>query len=135
MSLYLSVCVQKWFFFCVCNIIFLHFSLEKVCKVVFFHECDEKFWRNFLKNNIFVQVLWILIKNYLKTIIFSTGPGKPFIIADAFKWHLPCKTIPLTFKQFSLRHHFLSFFHSLIKIILPLKFHRPLPNHIVLQPP
>lgn len=31
-------------------------------------------------------------------IILKTGPGKPLITAEAFKWQRPCNTIPFTYK-------------------------------------
>lgn len=38
---------------------------------------------------------------YLKMITLKTGPDRPFIMADAFKWHRPCKTTPFTCKKFN----------------------------------
>lgn len=35
--------------------------------------------------------------HYLRTTNCITEPGNPFIMADAFKWHRPCSTIPLTY--------------------------------------
>lgn len=35
---------------------------------------------------------------YLKMMTLKTGPERPLMIADAFRWHLPWRTTPFTWK-------------------------------------
>lgn len=52
---------------------------------------------------------------FLSIISWSIGPGKPFIIAEAFKWHLPCKTIPLTWNHNTINKSLCKWINTMIR--------------------